>query len=342
MGLSYLDLYAVTGDQKYLQAAQRIADTLLPHQCTDGSIPFRVNLKSGEISLGYTCSQIWHARLFLKLAELTGRPEYQQAGQRVLDWIVKGPIKTNQWWGFYGDDPDPRKLKSMDQWVAMDTAQWLIDHHQENEAYLPAAHSALSYIKENFFKLGGVHQGVPAIGEQTGWPAILPHHNMRLAETYARLYGATGDPEAKELALRISNSMSQMVMNDGKFHHGLNSGIENRTMLGLNFNMQFSRIMAEIPETAPQDENHLLYCSGYARNIHYQSEAITYETLGPTQDILVVQCDPNRVEVAGEVIPCVSESPISRSATAPIGWLYEPDYHRLTIVHANGPVAVKL
>ena len=342
MGLSYLDLHGVTGDEKYLHAAKRIADSLLPHQRTDGSIPFRIDLVSGEVTGGYTCSQIWHAQLMRKLAALTGESEYQQAARRLLDWILQGPIKTNQWWGFYGDNPDGGGQKSMDQWAALVTAQWLIDHHQENEAYLPAARRVLSYIEEKFFKMGGVHQGVPAIGEQTGWPAILPHHNMRLADTYARLYGVTGDPEAKELAVRIANSMTQMAMNDGKFHHGLNSGIEDKTMLALNFNLQFTRIMAEIPETAPQDANHLLYSSGYARSIEYLREAITYQTLGPTQDILVVQSRPQRIEIDGKMIPALSESPISRSAAAPVGWLYEPDYHRLIIVHPGGQVAIRL
>lgn len=190
--------------------------------------------------------------------------------------------------------------------------------------------------------MGGIHKGVPAIGEGTPWQAILPHHNLRLAETYARLYGATGDPQAKELAIRIANSMTQMVTADGKFHHGMNSGIENRIALALIFNMQFSRIMAEIPETAPMGENRLLYSSGYVRGIRYGRRTVRYETLGPTQDILVVKSRPRRVIAAGEVLPETKTPPGSRVDTTPAGWLYEPGTGRLFVLHGGGKVEIRL
>ena len=253
-GLAYLVLYAVTAEAKYLRAAQKIAESLLPHQRCDGSFPFRVSLETGEVVGEYTGSQLWHAQLYRNLAYLTGNEDYRQAGERALAWLVEGPVKNNRWWGFYGDNPedtDSEGEKSYDQQTALMTAQWLIDHLHESGEYLACVRGILDYIQEKFAIPDGIHKGVPAIGEQTGWPAFLPHHNMRLAETYARVYGATGDSAAKELALRITNSMTWMVQSDGKYRQGLNSGIENRTCLLLDFNTQLSRIMAEIPETPP-------------------------------------------------------------------------------------------
>ncbi len=361
VGLAYLDLYAVAGDGKYLQAARRIADSLKPHQRADGSLPFRINLKTGEVTGAYTCSQLWHARFFSSLGDLTGCEQYRQTGERALQWLLVNPVKNNQWWGFYGDVSDPQEggstyeewaarqpeglldvskqgEPSYDQWVALETAQWLCDHHEQSPEYLDAARRILSYIEKRFVRVGGVHKGVPAIGEQTVWPAILPHHNMRLAETYARLYGATGDPEAKELAIRIANSMTQMVTSDGKFHHGLNSGIDHMTALLLSFNMQFSRLMAEIPETAPRGENHLLHSSGYVRHVRYGARRVAYETLGATQDILVIKSRPKRIAVNGKTLPRISQPPRSRVDTTPAGWVYEADTGRLIILHDRGTV----
>ena len=343
-GCAYLSLYAVTEEPKYLQAAQNIAESLLPHQHGDGSFPFRVSLKTGEVVGEYTASQLWHAQLYRNIAHLTGSQDYRQAGERALAWLVEGPVKTSRWWGFYGDNPedtDSEGEKSYDQQTALMTAQWLIDHRHENDEYLTRVKGILDYIQEKFAVPDGIHTGVPAIGEQTSWPAFLPHHNMRLAETYARLYGATGDPAARELALRITNSMTWMVQSDGKYRQGLNSGIENRTCLLLDFNTQLSRIMAEIPETAPEGENHLLYHSGYVKNIRYGGKAIRYESLTPSQDILVVRSKPKRVTINGQTIPEVKTAPQSRSITTPAGWLYEIDTGRLFVLHERGIVEIR-
>lgn len=342
-GCAYLSLYAVTEEPKYLQAAKKIAESLLPHQQDDGSFPFRASLKAGDVVGEYTASQLWHVQLYKNLAHLTGNQDYRQAGERALAWLVEGPVKTNRWWGFYGDNPedtDSEGEKSYDQQTALMTAQWLIDHLHENDEYLTNVRGILDYIQEKFAVPDGIHRGVPAIGEQTGWPAFLPHHNMRLAETYARLYGATGDPAAKELALRITNSMTWMVQSDGKYRQGLNSGIENRTCLLLDFNTQLSRIMAEIPETAPKGESHLLYHSGYVKNIRYGGKAIRYESLTPSQDILVVRSKPERVTINGQSIPEVKTTPQSRSITTPAGWLYEMDTCRLFVLHERGIVEI--
>ena len=343
-GCAYLSLYAVTEEPKYLQAALKIAKSLLPHQKHDGSFPFRVNLETGEVVAAYTASQLWHAQLYRNLAHLTGEEDYREAGDRALTWLVDGPVKTNRWWGFYGDNPedtDSESEKSYDQQTALMTAQWLIDHLQENDEYITGVRGILDYIQEKFAIPDGIHRGVPAIGEQTGWPAFLPHHNMRLAETYARLYGVTGDPAAKELALRITNSMTWMVQADGKYRQGLNSGIENRSCLLLGFNTQLSRIMAEIPETAPEGENHLLYHSGYVKKIRYDDEAIRYESLTPSQDILVLNSKPKQVTINSQSIPEVKTPPQSRSTTTPAGWLYEMDTGRLFVLHERGTVEIK-
>ena len=343
-GLAYLSLYAVTEEAKYLRAAQKISESLFPHQRRDGSFPFRVSLETGEVVGEYTGSQLWHAQLYRKLAHLTGNEDFRQAGERALAWLVEGPVKNNRWWGFYGDNPedtDSEGEKSYDQQTALMTAQWLIDHLHENEEYLACVKGILDYIQEKFAIPDGIHKGVPAIGEQTGWPAFLPHHNMRLAETYARLYGATGDSAAKELALRITNSMTWMVQSDGKYRQGLNSGIENRTSLLLDFNTQLSRIMAEFPETAPDGENHLLYHSGYVKKIRYDDKAIRYESLTPSQDILVVSFKPKQATINGQPIPEAKTPPQSRSITAPAGWLYEPDTGRLIVLHERGTVEIR-
>jgi hypothetical protein len=165
---------------------------------------------------------------------------------------------------------------------------------------------------------------------------------MRLAETYARYHGATGDAEAKELAIRIANSMTQMVTADGKYRQGLNSGIDELTCLTLGFNNQLSRIMAEIPETAPKGENHLLYHSAPVKVVHYQPARIIYESMGPSQDILTVASRPKSVAVDAKELNEITTPPTSRLQTTPAGWRFEPGTARLFILHGKGKVQIDL
>ncbi len=340
-GLSYLDLYAVTGEEKYFQAAKWIAQTLWPTQRPDGSFPFRVDLKTGRVVTPYTCSQIWHVRFFDRMAGLTDEAEYREASRRALQWLIDGPIKDNRWVGFYGDVTNDDSTRSYDQWMALETAQWLCDHHLENPAYLPAARSILAFVREKLTLPDGLHRGVPASIEQTVFPVILSHHNLRLAETYACYYGATGDPEAKELAIRIANSMTQMVTSDGKFRLGLNSGLDEFAAPTLEYDRQLTRLMAEIPETAPRGENHLLYHSAPVKTIRYEKQLVVYETADVGQEILVTAGRPHEVTCNGRPLVERSARPESRLTTAPATWFYEADSGRLFVLHSLGRVEVK-
>ena len=70
-------------------------------------------------------------------------------------------------------------------------------------------------------------------------------------------------------------------MSDGKLrwaNHGRLAAYS--YMPSLTFNDQFTRIMAEIPETAPRDENHFLQTSTDVRQIQYGARSIRYETGG--------------------------------------------------------------
>jgi hypothetical protein len=340
VGIAYLDVHSVTADDRYLAAAKRIAQTLMPYQQSDGMFPFRVDLKTGKVLKDYTCSQLWHLQFFAQLADVTEDAQYRAVSDRALKWLLAGPIRDNKWVGFYGDIKSERE--SFDQWVALETAQWLIDHHAENPDYLPAVKNILAFVQEKLTLVGGLHKGVPAVVEQTVFPCILPHHNMRLAETYARYHGATGDAEAKELAIRIGNSMTQMVTADGKYRQGLNSGIDELTCLALNFNNQLSRIMAEIPETAPKGENHLLYHCSPVKLIQYRPAAIQYESTAASQDILIVAARPTLVKVDGKTLGELAKPPTSRIQTTPAGWRFEPDSGRLFILHDKGKVEIEL
>src|SRR5262249_21342659 len=103
MGLAYLRLYEVTGDAKYLEAARRIADTLRRQQGKDGSWPFRVNPRTGEVYETYTPGIFMAVAFFEKIYAVIGDLDFKNAQITAWMWMLRNPVRNNNWSGFYED-----------------------------------------------------------------------------------------------------------------------------------------------------------------------------------------------------------------------------------------------
>jgi hypothetical protein len=335
-GLAYLELYGVSEDQKYLNAAIRIAETLRRLQRQDGGFPFRVQPKSGKVLAPYTASVMWYIHFFEDLADFTGDESYRDIRHRAFHWLMENPVKTNDWQGFYGDIATG--AKSYDQWTALDTAMYLLDKRSEDASYLPTAVALVKWVEEKLVVKDGYYPGIPAIWEQTAYPVILTMHTNRLAEIYARLWGATGDPKYKQLAVQIANTVTWQEMSDGKMRIGMWFHAQGTATSGIMFTDQFLRIMSEIPETAPRNEDHLLFSSSYARDVQYSPQEITLRTWKPGEARFSLHHPPKRVTDEQGTIPEVRQ--IEAATTS--GWIYDPLHHFLRVRHPAKNVVIRL
>lgn len=334
MASSFLRLFAVMGDKKYLNAALDTSQTLRKLQGPDGNWPFRVNAKTGETKVGYTCSQLWYVKLFEQLAHITGDKRYLENRDKAFHWLVENPVRDNKWLGLYGDIVSG--AESYDQWVALETAMYLIDHRMENPTYVNMAKGILDWLNGILVVDYGLLPNVPGALEQTQYKVVLTHHTLRLAEMYGKLYEATGDSKYKQLAIDIGNSVTWCLMSDGKMRQGFfyhASGIP----LNLCFNDQFARLMSCVPETAPQDENHLLQSTSFVGQIRYGAKEIEYRTAGNSYDVLKVVSRPRMVESGGQVLP-IRQDPRSNMD----GWSFDEGTGLLKIMHQTPDVSLTL
>ena len=334
--LSYLHLYAATGEEKYLAAARHVADALLALQFPEGNFPFRVNARSGEVEHAYSCSVIWYVQMLDLIQhftpDATTRDRYKSARDRAFAWLLKGPVQDNKWSGFYGDMPSGGD--SLDQWTAMDTAMYLIDAREQDPTHVATAERIMAFCREKLTTLDGFHPGVPCLVEQTSYPAVLTHHVARLADTYARLYGATGNEEHARMAQLVANSNSWMQKADGKFSHGLWYHAQANAYI-LNFVSIYQRIMAELPQTAPDGENHLLRCTVPPRGMRYGEQTIEYTPWAAGQERFKLAKAPAGVEGAGER---VTDAAALKAAKA--GWFWDDAKQTLDVKRSAGGAAV--
>jgi len=332
MGLSLLRLYAVTGQDRYLQGAKNIAQTLRQFQREDGSWPFRINTRTGEVKEGYTCSQLWYVWFFEQLAELTGNKEDLERKEKALQWILKNPVRDNRWIGLYGDVTGG--LESYDQWVALETAMYLLDHEDEILGAVQIAEEIIDWVERTLVVNYGLHPRVPGLVEQSAYRVVLTHHQLRYAEAYAKIYEATGKESYKRTAMEIANSVTWCLMSDGKLRLGFWHDAHNVPMV-LCFNQQFSRIMSCIPETAPNSENHILRNSAFIREAVYSPNGIRYETVGPGEEYLKVYKKPGTIFVDGAPLPRLEKWGYREE-----GWWYDESSHLLKVAHRRTRIKI--
>ena len=332
MAIACLRLHAVTGRQAYRDAALRIADTLVRLRQPDGSWPFRVNPRTGEVQQGYTCSQLWYVWLFERLAAVTGDRSYAEMGEGAFRWLLENPVKTGRWVGLYGDIKSG--VESYDQWVALEMAMYLIDRRAENPAYVDQARAILDWVMRVLGVDYGFHPGVPGVVEQSAYRVVLTHHELRLAEVHAKLFEITRDPAHRAQAIEIANSVTWCLMSDGKMRQGFWAHAQAAPLV-LCFNEQFCRIMAAIPETAPDGENHILHGAHLFETVRYERSRVRYRTLGASLDTLKVAGAPKSVRAGDRALREVEALREGRD-----GWAYDAQTHLLKVSHRTPDVEI--
>ncbi|MGI8960637.1 MAG: hypothetical protein ACR2IV_12890 [Bryobacteraceae bacterium] len=287
-GKELIDLYKITGDEKYLQAATTIANTLTqrvaPGDADNSPWPFRVNASTGEVHsvtekgktfrANYTTNWTGTLDLFSELQRLGrgNRDAYAKATAITTAWLKQYPMKTNKWGPFFEDIPTQNYS---DTEINGDTmAMYLLNHPQFDSGSTELAASILDWSDREFANHEFEKWGVTAINEQTAYKVPGNSHTSRHASVELRYSEVTGNNARKQQAIRRLNWATYMVDNDGKNRYPrddiwLTDGYG-------DYVRHYLRAMAAQPELAPDDQNHLLRTSSVIQSISYGGSKITY------------------------------------------------------------------
>lgn len=285
-GAELVVLFKMTGDQKYLDAAVKIADTLAGHvRPGDGEFspwPYRVNAVTGEVHrsvrdgktyiAGYTTNWTGALRLFDDLIALNkGRTrEYARARKLAIDWLKAYPLKTNKWGPFFEDIP----VWSDTEINAGTLAWYILEHPEFDPAWKRLARSALDWSEATFANREWEKYGVIPINEQTAYQVPGNSHTSRHASVELLYAEKTGDHSAKQQAIRRLNWATYMVDHDGKNRYPRD---DNWLTDGYgDYVRHYLRAMASFADLAPAGQNHLLRTSSVIRSISYGPDSIRY------------------------------------------------------------------
>ncbi len=287
-GAELVMLYEMTGNPRYLDAAIKIADTLVarvsPGDAEHSPWPFRVNAATGEVATqeangkrftaSYTSNWSPTLRLFSALENLHRGHfgQYHRTAVLVTTWLKAYPIHTNKWGPFFEDIPT---ANYSDTEINADTmAAYILEHPDWDPNGVGLARGILGWSLDrlgnhNFEKL----QVVP-INEQTAYLVPGNSHTSRHASVELLYCERSGDCASKEQAVRRLNWATYSVDADGKNRYP-NDDIWLTDGYG-DYVRHYLRAMASFPELAPNDQDHLLRTSSVIQHVEYGPDKITY------------------------------------------------------------------
>lgn len=314
-GYELVKLFKITGDQKYLNTAVKIAETLISKMGIGDNdkspLPFRVNAKTGDAGLlfnnngsgkavesalytsNWTCTMM----LFEELEKLDDSKKvlYSQAFDTFLNWMKEFPLKTNKWGPFFEDIPG----WSDTQTNAISFAQFILEH---KSLFTDWKDDVKGIIEWTYNELGN-HEyekyKVTVMNEQTVYRVPGNSHSSRQASVELMYADATGDTTYTTNAIRTLNWATYTVASDGRNRY-IRDDIWLTDGYG-DYVRHYLRAMAAMPELAPEDKNKLLSSSSIVTNIEYQNNRIKYKTFDQKSiEILRLKKKPNQISVNGK------------------------------------------
>jgi hypothetical protein len=312
VGVAYIKFYKFTGEGKYLAAARGIARTIASHVVEGDSktspLPFRVNLQSGKIIYPYTAHMVAPVVFFDELLRLgqTGGGVYQAKRNHLWKWVLTYPVHNNQWSGYYEDIGSDRGNKN--QQSPMETARFMLRRPELDPDYRQHVPALLAWVRDRFGKTK--QYGATSIREQDACNVEMSSHTSRYASISAKWFGVTQDPKDREearasFALATYSTYSKYSKGDRAVNY-VGVGYVNPWFIDSYFDY-LSHIlegMAELPEMAPADADHIIGSDSIIQKVAYRPGQIKYTTFeSQGNEILRIVFAPRSIMADGKALP---------------------------------------
>lgn len=276
-------IYPNITDKRYLDAAVKIANTLVKHlkegDENNSPLPFKVNAVTGEVGQlksntgsgeteqlsSYTSNWSGTMELFINLIELKAgdTANYQKGLDILLQWMKTYPLKTNKWGPFFEDVPG----WSDTQINAITFAQFMMNHPGYFPNWKTEVKGIFNWVYLTLGNKEWEKYGVTVVNEQTAYRVPGNSHSSRQASADLQYAFLSGDRSMVQNAIRQLNWATYMVDEDGK-----NCYPRDEVWMTDGYGdyiRHFLRAMAFYPALAPSDQTHLLSSTSIVQHMEY-------------------------------------------------------------------------
>lgn len=346
LGSAYLAVYESTGDRRYLEAARKIAATLIPKQRADGSWPFRVIPEDGTVFEDLGGAPVFFVEFFEDLQRHEPKPEHQRARDHAFRLMVSRNVEAGAW-GTYHEDIHPKPGRHLSAEPMSFTADYLFRRGAGRPEYVEMGRRILRQMEAGLVHTEGhAASPAPAVAEQVTFAHIMAGHTARYCLALANLYRLNGDEAVKKRALSGLHAITFMQNDAGLFRthfYDVKQQVEKDPAKVNNWYSQhlytvchMLECMQAFPEISPDGEDHIIGRPLGLKDVAYAPGTVRYATIVPAEVTLKLGFTPRSVQVAGRPL---GQSKLSADGKGS-GWSFEPRTKVLTIRHGAGPVTV--
>lgn len=319
MGLTYYRMYQFYGEEKYKTAALNVANVLAENARTGTATksvwPYRVNMKTGEITAEYGANWIGAYFLLKSLADDNAGnvAAYRSAAEKAQKFILDYPMKTGYWTDGHTDtDINSNTYKS--NMSCSNTKLYIFDHPEFDPDWKTDIPKMIAWTEKYF--VDRCNKGEPSaqwganlVGEQDEFLPKMDYQTARYSAACARWYAVSGDESYKERAYRSLNWVTYCNDSLGMAYESpVSVGIESwwSDCYGECPRM-FYHVFAAMPEWAPPGENHILYSESVLKNVNYTDDRVEYTTVNNSgKEYLRLSFKPAKVVLNGQTLNLVN------------------------------------
>ena len=156
VGLAYLELHAVCGDARYLDAALGIARTYKRHQLPEGTWYLKMWERDGSPVVGdadkrpVRLTPIQVCCFMEKLAEMTGDAQWREVSDKAFTYIEKGPLSTWDWSAQFEDTAPSEGYRNPASSDAMNVALYLLRRYPKDAVRRGQARELMRWVEDQF------------------------------------------------------------------------------------------------------------------------------------------------------------------------------------------------
>lgn len=212
-GTAMLALYRETGETKYLDYAQHIAEVLVRFIRADGSMPYRVDPATGAVMEDYTCGNLL-VGLYL---EALDKDRWREPIQRIIQWALDKPMRDFNWKACYEDIGEKREFVNL---TGMDPL-WAVRLFCRH-GHVAEARKLCRWVEDQFVNFGDevsskVPTFYPAVREQWVCDFPMEGHAGNYAAACWELHQATGDATYRHKQIATFNAIIRSQRADGAY-----------------------------------------------------------------------------------------------------------------------------
>ena len=222
-GIGFLTLYDITGDEKYFNAALRIAEyynnTVLP--C--GSWYLLHDCKTGKNLSDNICVDFKFIEFFRMLYEKTGEEKWHELEIGHFNYIVEARLKTYYWEGQFEDVKVSDNYTNLTHFTADAMINYITKYLSDDKQWVDIATELMRFVEDQFIIWGEFpkrewlsehHHHTPSGLEQYQCYVPIDSSTATIMNAFIDMYHLKKDRIYLEKALTLSDAITRFQVSE--------------------------------------------------------------------------------------------------------------------------------